>query len=201
MKQKKASRILKLLAKSAMIIFSVLLALIMSEWRTNYNEQVQTEKILINIKEEISGNQEFIETLFPYHEKTSERLINIIKTDSLEEKLFLDGSFVIWEFAPNGVIQRSFSDIVWTVAKSDQISNRISLEKSRVLFEVYEHQNAINITIRGIIDLMNSREIQRKNLLPENAIVLNGLFKELASQEKALNYRYKYALEFLSENE
>jgi len=202
MKQgKKKSKLLKLLAESGLIVFSVLLALIISEWRSNYNEKVQTEKTLINIKEEIAENQKFLETLIPYHEKISKSLGLIIKNDSLESKLFKDDGLAIWEFAPSGIMQGTFNDIVWTVAKTDQISNRVSLDKSRVLYEVYEQQQIVNFTIRKILDLFYSREIHRKNLLHENVTLINLLFNELTSQEKDLNYRYENAIQFLDENQ
>jgi hypothetical protein len=201
MKQgKKKSKLLKLLSESGLIVFSVLLALIISEWRNNYNEKVQTEKILVNIKEEISENQKFLDNLIPYHQKVSESINRIIKSDSLESKLFTDDGIAIAEFAPNGIMQGTFNDIVWTVAKTDQISNRVSLDKSRVLYEVYEQQQIVNSTIRRLLDLFYSREIHRKNLLNENATLINLLFNELTSQEKDLNYRYKNALQFLDEN-
>lgn len=198
--EKKKSKIFKLLAESGLIVFSVLLALIISEWRNSYNEKVQTEKILVNIKEEIAENQKFLETLIPYHEKVSESLSQIIQNDSLESKLLTDNGIEIWEFAPNGIMQGTFNDIVWTVAKTDQISNRVSLDKSRVLYEVYEQQQIVNSTIGRILDLMYSREIHRTNLLHENIILINLLFKELTSQEKSLNFRYENALQFLNEN-
>ncbi|PKV53064.1 hypothetical protein ATE84_5198 [Aquimarina sp. MAR_2010_214] len=199
-REKKESRILKLLMESGLIVFSVLLALIISEWRNNYNEKVKTEKILENINKEVAENQKFLKTLIPYHNQVSEKIKHIIKNDSLESNLFTDDGFAFGEFASNGIMQGTLNDIVWTVAKTDKISNRISLDKSRVLYEVYEQQQAINITIRRIIDFLSSREIQRKNLLHENVTVINVLFNELTSQEKTLNYKYENALQFLNKN-
>lgn len=199
--EKKESKLLRLFTESALIIFSVLLALIISEWRNNYNEKVQTEKMLVNLKQEIADNQKFISSLIPYHEKVHERLNHLIETDSLEEKLYVDDSFFLWEAAPYGIIQGTLNDIVWSIAKTDKITNRISLKKSRVLYEVYEQQKIIKFTISKIIDLVVSREINSKDLLKENTVLLNSLFREVSSQEKQLDYYYKNAIEALNENE
>ncbi|SHJ62438.1 hypothetical protein SAMN04488007_0914 [Maribacter aquivivus] len=199
--EKKESKFIKLITESALIIFSVLLALIISEWKNNYNEKVQTEKMMANLKQEIIDNQNFISSLLPYHEKVHEKLNNIIKTDSLEEKLFVDDSYFLWEVAPNGIIQGTLNDIVWSIAKTDKITNRISLKKSRILYEVYEQQAIIDFTISKIIDLITSREINSKVLLKENTILLNSLFREVSTQEKQLDYYYKNAIEILNENE
>jgi len=197
-KEKKESRILKLITESALIIFSVLLALIISEWRNNYNQKLQTEKIISNIKEEIIENQKFIQTVIPYHEEVNKKIGMVGKTDSIPNQLFME---IITEAAPKGIFQGSFKDIAWTVANTGQISNRITLKKSTILYEVYEQQKGVNSTIQRTYDFLTSREVHRKELLDENVTVFKLLFNELTTQEKQLNYFYQNAIETLNENE
>ena len=196
--EKKESRILKLIIESALIIFSVLLALIISEWQNNYNQKLQTEKIITNIKEEILENQKFIQTVITYHDEVSKKVGMVGTTDSIRNKLFFE---IISEVAPHGIIQGTFKDIAWTVANTGQISNRIPLKKSIILYEVYEQQRIVNSTIQKIIDFLFSREIHRKKLLNENIMVFKLLFNELTSQEEHLDDFYQNAVKSLNENQ
>ncbi|MFS4466981.1 hypothetical protein [Maribacter sp. 2210JD10-5] len=196
-KRKNRTRIGKLLSESALIVFSVLLALFISEWRNDYNENKQTQVIIKNIREEISENQKFLETYIPYHEQVKKRINQAYVQDSLETTFFSDKSFDISNVAPNGILQDRLNNIVWTVAKADKITNRIPLQESKILYEIYDQQNTVNKTVERIIAFLSSREIHRKESLDESVIVLRTLFNELVGQEKYLNYQYENALKEL----
>ncbi|MGB1204175.1 MAG: hypothetical protein ACPG5B_00945 [Chitinophagales bacterium] len=196
---KKKSKQFKIFAESGMIVFSVLFALFINEWRSNYNERVQTEKIITNIEEEIIENQKFLQELIPYHEKVREQMIHAFIQDSLEETFFPNIRFDILGIAPNGIIQRKFNNIIWTVAKEDKITNRISLEESRVLYATYEQQQTVSKTANRIISLLSSREIQRKKLLQESVVVLGIELHELIGQEQNLSDKYTRALGVIKE--
>ena len=195
----KYPKFIKLLSESGMIILSVLLALFINEWRNNYNENVQTQKIISNLKAEIKTNQKFVQKLYPYHHEVEKRIDQAIEGDSLNAVFWSDYGFNISKVAPQGIIQGKISDIAWTIAKEDKITNRISLEKSHRLFGVYDQQKVVRSTIDRIINLISSRETQRLELLRENATVFSLDINELVGQLKYLDYQYKKALEVLQD--
>ncbi len=190
----KKPMLIKTLLDSGMIIFSVLIALFINEWRSHYREQVKTNQILENIKGEIKINQKFILKLVAYHEVVRENIRQAHDKDSVEQIFFPNVSFDIFEVAPKGIIQGQLNNIAWTVAKTDKITNRISLDKSQMLFAVYEQQITVNETIDRILTLLSTRELQRKKLVKESVIVFEREMNSLIGQEYNLSHKYSKTL-------
>ena len=187
-----------IILESAMIIFSVFIALFINEWKNEKNEAKRTELIVQNIESEIQNNRKIIQNIIGYHEKIMNNISQPDNKQILKQKFFKNGHFSIGEIAPKGIIQEHFQDIAWAVAKEDKITNRISLEESQVLFAVYEQQNLIKGTIKDIINLLTSREVHKIELVSENVIVFKILMNELIGQEKILETNYKNALALIT---
>ncbi len=192
---------LKILSESVMIIFSVLIALFINEWRNNYNQQLKTYQIIKNIEEELSVNQVLIAEQIIYHQKVKDKIEDVYRQNVIDQIFFPHSRFRIDEVAPNGLIQERLSDIAWTVAKADKITNRIQFPESQILFAVYDQQETVNETIERIIDFLTSREIQRKELLNESVLILESYIKELVAQEKNLDSKYLKALNMLEDRQ
>ena len=188
----------KLLFDSAMIIFSVLLALLIDEWRSSYNQDVLTEKLLQSIKKEIIDNQKFVKETITYQEEVLAEIRKAYTNDSLEKTFFsTQYGFVIGKVAPNGVHQGDMYDIAWTVAKESKITNRISLEKSKALFLAYEQHNSVEDAIATILYVVNSREsLKKENLKESVTLYLTGTM-ELIGRLNYLDYLYVKALKAL----
>ncbi|MEX0273049.1 MAG: VOC family protein [Flavobacteriaceae bacterium] len=195
---KPKSIVLKILLESAMIIFSVFIALFITEWKNSKNEAAKTQLLVENIEKEIQKNKDYLKELIVYHEKVGE---NIRQThrDSIEQVFFQDDRFEIYEVAPDGIIQGYLDNIAWTVAKEDKITNRIPLEVSQTLFTVYEQQTFVMGTIKRIANFLSSREVQKKELVEESAVIFETLMNELAGQERFLHMAYIEALKALNE--
>ncbi|WP_420552614.1 hypothetical protein [Tenacibaculum aiptasiae] len=187
-----------IILESAMIIFSVFIALFINEWKNEKNEAKRTELIVQNIESEIQNNRKIIQNIIGYHEKIMNNISQPDNKQILEQKFFKNAYFSIGEIAPKGIIQEHFQDIAWAVAKEDKITNRISLEESQVLFAVYEQQNLIKGTIKDIINLLTSHEVHKVELVSENVIVFKILMNELIGQEKILETNYKNALALIT---
>ncbi len=188
----------KILLEAALIVLSVLLALFINEWKSNYNDQQETDRMMENIITEISNNQVFIDSLIPYHISVLEKIQEAALQDSLIITFMEKDYFEISGVAPKGVKQGDLHSIAWTVAKEERISNRIIFAESQILFSVYEQQARVLKTINRIIDILSSREIHRRELIEESVIVLAIEWNEMIAQEKELSYRYGAALQKLN---
>ncbi len=180
-----------------MIIFSVLFALFVNEWRNNVNERKQTAVILNNIEQELQRNQAIAQEFYTYHEEVLLNMRQIYEQDSLSEKFLGNGRFEIFEVAPRGVYQKAYKNIAWEVAKEERISSRIDFDISSAIFEAYNQQNIVNSTIARTLDLLNEPHIHDEQYLKQNVIRLATLFGELRGQEESLLTYYKYALQKL----
>ena len=179
-------------------MFSVLLALFIDEWKTNYNEEVETKKMLENIKLEITKNQKFVKNAISYQDSILQRTAKIVEQDSIEEKLYsATYGFMIRDIAPNGISQGRIYDIAWTVAKANQITNRISLERAQVLHNVYDQQIIVRAALDDIIQVLTDRESLRKERLRETVILYMSTTGEFAGRLRYLDNLYSEALKEL----
>ena len=180
-----------------MIVLSVLLALFINEWKSNRNEQKNTNIVMNNISTEITINKNLIENHLPYHKSVLEKIQVAAYKDSLSSVFLKNGYFELNSVAPKGVKQGDLHNIAWLIAKEERISNKISFEESQLIFSAYEQQSRVLKTINRIIDVLGSREIHRKDLIEESIIVLALEWNEMISQEEELIYRYSQALKKL----
>lgn len=180
-----------------MIIFSVLFALFINEWRSNVNENYRTETILNNLQLEIKTNHTVLKELLTYHDSVQKNIGRGFEQDSIEQVFFPEGKFSIYKIAPNGVIQDYINDIAWEVSKQENISARIDFDLSKSLFIVYEQQTAFKEAIYNISDLLADRSTHRKENLEETALLFHRGFRELVGREMRLIQVYEIALKAL----
>ena len=185
----------KTLVDSLMIIFSVLFALFINEWRGNINEKKRTKVIMENIRLELLENKAVAEEYHKYHEQAEENIDSIFEAGTLDSLYHPDYGFILFKIAPYGVIQKSYQDIAWEVGKQESIATRIEFDQSKILFDVYDQIKTVNETIDRIIEHLSNRDINKKELIRENAILLSSEFHEVSSQEETLYYKVKNALE------
>lgn len=195
------SKLLKFFAESFMIMVSVLFALFLNQWSNEHNQAERTEKLLENLKEEITLNYLVLKKVIPYHQKFAEGIAVAYDSNRLEETFYDSYFFYTRQVAPKGIIQDHLHNIAWTVAKQDGISNRISWEKTKALSRLYDQQETVNETLARIITLISSREAQRKELLKETVLVLEDEVLELIGQEQDLYRYYKSTFALLKEKE
>ncbi len=191
------TRFKKIAIDSLMIIFSVLFALFINKWSDSNKERKVTEDMLQSIKLELEENKDIAESLMKYHKSVYDTIGYIFEKDSLESYFFPYDYFHLFKAAPDGVSQQTLKWIAWDVAKQNGISSRISFNKSKTLFEVYAQIETVETTTDRIIDILSTREIQRKELLKESVIVLVSEFNELYQQEKTLMKKCERAVKEL----
>mmetsp|Transcript_11285 Transcript_11285/g.17115 ORF Transcript_11285/g.17115 Transcript_11285/m.17115 type:complete len:203 (+) Transcript_11285:1440-2048(+) len=198
MTQIKKFTLRKVLIDSILIIFSVLLALFIDEWRTAYNEDAETKKMLENIEVEIIENQKFVKSAIAYQESILNKVKSIVEKDSIEQKMYSKTyGFSIREIAPNGIFQGKIYDIAWSVAKDNQITNRISLEKAQILYRVYEQHKIVRDAIGNIIEVLTDRKSLKKENVRGTTILYLLTTQEYAGRLKYLDNLYTVALKEL----
>lgn len=187
----------KILLDSALIIFSVLFALLINEWRNNLLEKKRTRIVIENLKKEIKRNQTITTDFLEYHSSVYDTIKTIYLNGAIETTFWRDSSFYIYKVAPDGIVQESLSNLAWEIAKEEKITSRVNFEIASALFEVYDQQAVINQTIDRIIHLLNTREAQRKAHLRETVLLFYKDFNELTGQEEYLLYAIEEALKVL----
>ncbi len=194
-------QIKRILRESAVIVFSVLLALFANEWRSNVKEAQQTQTILNNIKLELKDNERIAQKAIQYHQSVYQNLEAVVDSDTIEQFLFDGYIFEDYKVAPNGIMREGFNNIAWIVAKEERLATRISFQQSEALYEAYDQQLTVEETLNKVTNLVYDRQTHRRTATKENVVLLILIFHELVAQEEELLRRYQLAWERLENTE
>jgi hypothetical protein len=132
------------LGESLLIVFSVLLALFLTEYINHVHERNHTEELLNNIIVELKSNRQAILEMYDYNIKVLKNIDSAMSDPNIGDKLLTKDEFNLELLAPQGVLYRYFNNEAWTVAKNDDIFSKIDLETMTALMKIYEDQDRIN---------------------------------------------------------
>jgi hypothetical protein len=129
------------LGESLLIIFSVLLALFLTERVNNLHEKKLAGEMVKNIIQELENNRKAIEETQTY-DKLVLKNIDSFLTDKNAAMTIVTGSeFHLSMIAPDGILYRYLNSDAWEVAKNNDIMSKLDLETLSVLVRVYEDQS------------------------------------------------------------
>jgi hypothetical protein len=187
--------ILKLVYESILIIFSVLLALFLNEYRGQLKENQQKELAMKMVKIELKSNLEILNEWRPYHEKVLKNLNEALNSNSINSTLFTENGVFTWSLMPNGVVQRVIDNGSWQTLKSSSISSTIEFNTMFTLSELYKHQaQGVESTLNRILKIISARESLEQKNQRSTIILLRNTFHEMVSQEIFLIKKYEQTL-------
>jgi hypothetical protein len=128
------------LGESLLIIFSVLLALIMTEYISNLREKENTKNTLKNISAELSHNKKAIQEMNEYNLHVLTKIDSALVNKKLQDDLVSNDEFHLNVIAPQGVLYRYLNNEAWTIAKSNNVMSKVDGETIAMLTKVYEDQ-------------------------------------------------------------
>jgi hypothetical protein len=187
--------ILKLIFESILIIFSVLLALFLNEYRGQLKENQQKELVIKIVKIELKSNLEILNEWRPYHEKVLNNLNEALNSNSTNSTLFTEKGVFTWSLMPNGVVQRVIDNGSWQTLKSSSISSIIEFNTMFTLSQLYKQQaQGVESTLNRILKIISARESLEQKNQRSTIILLRNTFNEMVSQEIFLIKKYEQAL-------
>ena len=131
------------LAESLLIIFSVLLALILTEVINKMHENQQTKQLLQDIRSELIKNKTFVEEQYMYHKHVLKNIDSALTDSRFQQQIVSNAEFNIHLIAPEGVRYRVLSDVAWQIAKQHDIASKIDLQDISLLTYIYQDQGQI----------------------------------------------------------
>ena len=128
------------LGECLLIVFSVVLALGLTEYLTSLHEEKQANEILHQLKEEMISNKNDAADQYKYHLQVF-KLIDSAKRNPAFAKQFLDsGKVHIGVLFPEGVLLNDLNEVAWQQAKQSDVFSRIDFETYSLLTDVYNAQ-------------------------------------------------------------
>ena len=149
------------MSESAMIIFSVLLALVLSELVNSCHEKKEIRNSLQTIVEELKHNKQAIAETQVYNIKVLHKIDSILGDKGLQKALVENNKFHLEMIAPDGVLFRYLDNEAWTIAKDKGIASQVDYSTIAMLTKVYDDQARMMKTeeeIAKIIFDRNSRD-------------------------------------------
>ena len=128
------------IGEALLIIFSVLLALIVTEYISNLREKENTRNTLRNISAELSHNKKAIQEMNEYNLQVLTKIDSALVNKKLQDELISNDEFHLKVIAPQGVLYRYLDNEAWTIAKSNNVMSKVDGETIAMLTKVYEDQ-------------------------------------------------------------
>ena len=174
----------EILLESVLIMFSVLFALVLSEYINSVKDEEQKEIALQNIKNEIIENKKIVESWMPIHEEIYDRLNEFINNDKIQKQAIQNNVVNTNIIIKNTIVKKIISDVAWITLQNSKIMGDIEFEKTIKIAELYNLEvYGVKKTLNQIIDILRSRETLDSKKLKSTLLLLRSAFHEIISQE------------------
>jgi len=165
--------------ESLLIIFSVLLALVLTEYINNLHEKSQTRELMENIKNELVKNKQVEIAQYAYQLQVIKRIDSAISDPVLQHKIIANGEFH-YEYifsGGHGVLYGDLSKVAWEVAKSQNIFPKIDIKLVEQLTSIYDDQERIGKLEDKIGGIFLSYESRNENNARQTLILMRDNYK------------------------
>lgn len=185
----------KLLFESVLIVFSILLALSVSECSERSNRRERAEIALDNIRAEITSNAASLRRAVPYHQQMLARL-DLLLTDSASVLRSQGVIGTLSRIAPEGLQPPTLGSTAWGIATTTDAISRIDYAQVYALSRLYQIQRmGVETTVPRLSELLLSRETFQTGQDPVPSLrLLQLILNELVTQEQFLLQHYTEVL-------
>ena len=131
------------LGESFLIVFSVLLALFLTEHISKLHERDNTKSLLKSIATELNHNKKALLEMQDYNLMVFAKIDSVLADKNLQKKLVSKDEFHLDVIAPHGIQFRFLDNDAWAIGRNNNIISKIDIETVSILTKVYENQDRI----------------------------------------------------------
>lgn len=131
------------LGESFLIVFSVLLALFLTEHINKLHDEENTKILLRGVSAELKHNKKAILEMQAYDSIVFNKIDSAIADRKIQKKLVSKDEFHLDVIAPQGILYRFLEKDAWSVAVNNNIASKIDIETVSILTRVYDYQERI----------------------------------------------------------
>jgi len=186
--------------ESFLIIFSVILALIVTEFFNNLHEKKETRELLNNIRTELEVNKKFETEQYAYQLKVLRSIDSALADPKIQNAIVSNEEFHHEKIAPQGILYRKLNNAAWEAAKSHDILSKIDIKTVNTLTYIYQDQDRImkvEDEVAKIIFSADSRKTENTRL---TLILIRDNYKGWAfDRAPGLLHQYDEAIKLLGE--
>jgi hypothetical protein len=164
------------LGESFMIVFSVLLALALTEYLGKIHEKENTKNMLKSVVAELNHNKKFLQELQEYNLQVLSNIDSTLADKKRQKKLIANGEFHLTAIAPEGALFRYFDDEAWIIAKSNNITSKINIESISILTRVYEDLDKISKVEDEVARIFFDRESRNPKQIHTTLVLIKDVY-------------------------
>jgi hypothetical protein len=185
--------------ESALIIFSVVLALFLSQLLQKIHENQQTREVVHELREELVSNRKAEEIQLRYHLQVLKNIDSSLADPAIAQQFINNGALNLKIIAPEGVLCRDLNDVAWQVAKENNIFAKLNLRTYSLLTTIYDNQERIMKSEEEISKVLESWESRKPENLRTTLILLKDIYFGWAvDRAPGLLIKYQEAIEKLN---
>jgi hypothetical protein len=189
------------LGESFLIMFSVLLALFLTEYITKQHEKSETHELLKNVKEELIKNKKAEQEQYAYQKMVLKNIDSALKSKEFQHKIVNNDEFNLKLLAPDGVSYRDLRTVAWEVAKGHDIISKADFKLISKLTGIYLDQARIDKLEDKVADIFLRYESRRPENIHVSMVLMRDNYKGWAfDRAPGLITQYDEAIK-LMENE
>ncbi|MDB5136610.1 MAG: hypothetical protein JWP37_3213 [Mucilaginibacter sp.] len=186
------------LGESSLIVFSVLLALVLTEYFNNLHEKRDTRELLNNVRTELIRNRKAEREQYVYQQNILKAIDSALKTPAFMQKIVSDDEFHWKYIMPDGVVNRDLSTVAWDVAKGHNITTKAPFGLISILTDIYANQARIDKVEEKVATVLLSWESRKTANIHETLILLRDNYKGWAfDRAPGLIAKYDEAIKML----
>ena len=164
------------LGESLLIIFSVLLALILTEYFNTLHEKENTKSVLKSIVAELRQNKISIQEMNNYNLHILAKIDSALVNKDLQQQLVSNDEFHLNVIAPQGALYRYLDNEAWTIAKNNNIMSKVDVETVSILTKVYEDQNRVMKVEDEVANVILNRESRDPNKIHSTLVLIRDIY-------------------------
>jgi hypothetical protein len=162
------------LGESMLIIFSVVLALILTEIFNKIHDNRQTREVLHQLRQELMDNKRLEEEQYNYHLQALRNIDSALNHPDFAKQFINNGEISLKGIVPLGVMSHDLNNVAWEVAKQNDAFAKLGFTTYSLLTDIYNNQQRITNSEDKIGALLLSWESRK----PENLRTTLILFRD-----------------------
>ena len=189
------------LGECLLIVFSVILALVVTEFINNLNDKRKAGEILHELKDELIENKKNEEEQYQYHLQVLKNIDSALHHPEFAKKFINDNGEIDLTntIAPEGVISHDLNDVAWQIAKQNNIFSKIDISTYSLLNNIYNNQARITNSEDKIAQILLSYESRKPENLKTTLILFGNSYHGWdVDRAPGLIENYQKAIDILS---
>ncbi|HAA15758.1 MAG TPA: hypothetical protein DCE41_30240 [Cytophagales bacterium] len=179
--------IVKNIIQLAMIVFSVVLGIFLSERIEERKNEKEAALLLSKITLEVAENQRILEEWVPVHREVVKRLDSLYQDDAFISAFVADKSVLFKAiFTRSSLMGRTPAHDAWDIAKAHPLIVHFDYNDLLLLSKVYNQQIMTYSAIPELVDHLLSADFNAQDRAKENLGEFRNRLRETVSREMQL---------------